>query len=108
GRTPDGTSYFVMEKLEGMDLRTALKRGGLARGRVLQIAIDILGALEHVHQRGIVHRDIKPENVFLARQPNGTVTKVLDFGIVHIFDGDGRSSKDRITKTAGLIGAVFY
>ncbi|MFO0741792.1 MAG: protein kinase [Labilithrix sp.] len=107
GTTPDGTSYFVMEKLEGNDLRHAMKSGALSSARAVSICADVLDALDHVHRRGIVHRDIKPENVFLAEMPNGIVTKVLDFGIVHIFDAE-RASQARITKTGGFVGTLYY
>ena len=108
GTTPDGVSYFVMEKLEGVDLRQTMKRHGVRRVRSLEIVADVLEALAYVHARGMVHRDIKPENIFLAEQPHGTVTKVLDFGIVHIFDSDGRVSQGRITKTGGFVGTLYY
>jgi len=107
GTTQEGVSYFVMEKLEGVDLRSMM-RHGVTRLRSIDIIIDVLDALEYVHRRGIVHRDIKPENIFLSEQPRGTVTKVLDFGIVHIFDKDGRVSQGRITKTGGFVGTLYY
>jgi len=108
GTTPEGVSYFVMEKLEGTDLRNLMKADGPTEERALEIVADVLDALAHVHQRGIVHRDIKPENIFLAEQLHETVTKVLDFGIVHIFDSDGRVSHGRITKTGGFVGTLYY
>lgn len=108
GTTPDGVSYFVMEKLEGVDLRQTMKRYGVRRVRSIEIVADVLEALAYVHARGMVHRDIKPENIFLAEQPHGAVTKVLDFGIVHIFDSDGRVSQGRITKTGGFVGTLYY
>lgn len=107
GTTPEGMSYFVMEKLEGVDLRSTMKHG-LTRLRSIEVITDVLDALAYVHQRGIVHRDIKPENIFLAEQARGTVTKVLDFGIVHIFDKDGLVSRGRITKTGGFVGTLYY
>ncbi len=107
GTTQEGVSYFVMEKLEGVDLRTTMRQG-VTRLRSIEIVTDVLDALEYVHRRGIVHRDIKPENIFLSEQPRGTVTKVLDFGIVHIFDKDGRVSQGRITKTGGFVGTLYY
>jgi tRNA A-37 threonylcarbamoyl transferase component Bud32 len=108
GTTPDGVSYFVMEKLEGVDLRHTMKKHGVPRTRAIEIVSEVLDALEYVHRRGIVHRDIKPENIFLANQPHGTVTKVLDFGIVHVFDSDGHISQGRITKTGGFVGTFYY
>jgi serine/threonine-protein kinase len=108
GTTQDGVAYFVMEKLDGIDLRRTMKKRGVTRTRAIAIMIDVLDALDYVHRRGVVHRDIKPENIFLAEQLNGVVTKVLDFGIVHIFDGDGRVSQGRITKTGGFVGTLYY
>lgn len=108
GTTPDGVSYFVMEKLEGVDLRRAMKQHSVRRVRSIEIVTDVLDALAYVHARGMVHRDIKPENIFLAEQLHRTVTKVLDFGIVHIFDRDGRASQNRITKTGGFVGTLYY
>jgi serine/threonine-protein kinase len=108
GTTPDGLSYFVMEKLAGVDLRGAMKQSSMSHVRAIDIVADVLDALEYVHRRGIVHRDIKPENIFLSEEPHGPVTKVLDFGIVHIFDGDGRISQGRITKTGGFVGTLYY
>jgi serine/threonine protein kinase len=108
GTTPDGTSYFVMEKLDGVDLRQTMKTHAVPRIRALEIVSDVLEALDYVHRQGVVHRDIKPENIFLAQQPQGTVTKILDFGIVHIFDRDGRISQGRITKTGGFVGTLYY
>lgn len=108
GTTTDGVTYFVMEKLDGIDLRQAMRQGGVSRARAIEIVTDVLDALAHVHQRGLVHRDIKPENIFLAESPYGTSTKVLDFGIVHIFDSDGRLSQGKITKTGGFVGTLYY
>jgi serine/threonine-protein kinase len=108
GITADGVSYFVMEKLEGADLRQTMKRHSMSRKQALGVVADVLSALEYVHSRGIVHRDIKPENIFIAEQPQGLVTKVLDFGIVHIFDRDGHVSRSKITKTGGFVGTLYY
>lgn len=112
GITPDGITYVIMEKLTGCDLRTFLRTSRITAKRAAEISIDILAALDHVHREGIVHRDIKPDNVYLAEVVHSgvqrTVTKVLDFGIAHLFHTDSELSKDRLTKTGGFVGTLYY
>src|SRR5258706_3315056 len=60
----DGTSYLVMQYLEGETLADRLKKDALPLDRSLQYAIQIADALEKAHSKGITHRDIKPANIF--------------------------------------------
>ena len=69
---------MVTEFIEGETLRHALRRGALPMRDVLDIGVQLAGALAAAHARGLVHRDIKPENVMVRR--DGCV-KVLDFGL---------------------------
>jgi hypothetical protein len=62
-----GTPFVVSELLEGETLRERLRRGALAPGEAVAIALGVAQGLEAAHERGIVHRDIKPENLFLTR-----------------------------------------
>ncbi|HEY1697940.1 MAG TPA: serine/threonine-protein kinase [Polyangiaceae bacterium] len=84
GRTTDDRQlpYYVMEKLEGLDLRRWLRGGRFPVERALSIAADILKGLGAAHARGILHRDVKPDNIFLQRAPESPwyETKLLDFG----------------------------
>jgi len=72
--------YFVMEYVEGQDLRKRLKAAGgkLPLRETLDIMRQILGALKCAHSEGVLHRDLKPENILLT--PDGRV-KVTDFGL---------------------------
>jgi serine/threonine protein kinase len=83
GTTADGSVYFVMEYLEGVELASVIaEQGALDIGRALAIASQICRAVAAAHAQGIIHRDLKPENVFLiAREGNADFVKVLDFGI---------------------------
>lgn len=83
GVLPDGSSFSVMEYLEGEDLQTRLQRSKRlpadeAVKYILQACVGLAGA----HRDGVVHRDLKPANLFLATKRGGApVLKILDFGI---------------------------
>lgn len=79
GTLSDGRPYFVMERLDGSDLRTELSRHGvLSVLSALRVTSELLLALADVHERGVVHRDVKLENIFLCE--DGRVV-LLDFGV---------------------------
>ncbi|MBX3187102.1 MAG: protein kinase [Labilithrix sp.] len=82
----DGTLALVMELLRGGTLEACIKeRGALSGIHACAVAIPILSALHHVHEKGIVHRDVKPTNIFFAVEPDGLVVpKILDFGIAKL------------------------
>ena len=77
----DGRPYMVTEFIEGETLRQRLRRGPLPMRDVVDIGVQMAGALAAAHARGLVHRDIKPENVMVRR--DGYV-KVLDFGLAKL------------------------
>ena len=93
--------YYVMERLNGQSLRVVLeKKGRLELGHAYHIAIDLLDALDHAHDKGVVHRDVKPDNIFLHRTSAGiTLTKLLDFGIVSVLDGGAHETAGRFLGT---------
>ena len=77
----DGRPYMVTEFIEGETLRHLLQQGPLPIRDVVEIGLQMAGALAAAHARGLVHRDIKPENVMMRR--DGYV-KVLDFGLAKL------------------------
>jgi hypothetical protein len=102
GETEDGTLYFVMELLEGMDLETLIrKEGPLPQKRVVHILRQVCESLEEAHASGLVHRDIKPANIHVGRVGlRHDFVKVLDFGLVKSVSGP--VGEDSMATAAGL------
>lgn len=75
----NGTGYIVMEYLEGMDVRTILKKSGDKQDYewCRKVILTVLHTLREIHKRGVLHRDIAPDNVFVT---NEGVVKLIDFG----------------------------
>ncbi len=90
----NGTGYLVMEYVEGVPLK-----GPLKAQEALRLAIQIAGALEAAHEKGILHRDLKPGNILLSK---GSV-KLLDFGLAKFVATEPRSTE--MTNTMPLTGA---
>ncbi|MBA7624085.1 Serine/threonine-protein kinase PknD [subsurface metagenome] len=83
GHTEDGLYYFIMEFIDGTDLRHVIQAGELSAAESLAIVPQICEALQFAHEEGIVHRDIKPENILLDKK--GRV-KIADFGLAKLLD----------------------
>ncbi|HET7541105.1 MAG TPA: protein kinase [Polyangiaceae bacterium] len=84
GVTADGTCFYVMELLDGMDLETLVEaHGPQPAARVIEFLIQACNSLAEAHDVGLVHRDIKPANLYVCRIADEVdVIKVLDFGLV--------------------------
>src|ERR1051326_120293 len=85
GKT-NGLFYFLMEFVDGVNLRQLLANGRISSREALAIVPQICDALQYAHDQGIVHRDIKPENILLDRK--GRV-KVADFGLARLMGTEG-------------------
>jgi serine/threonine-protein kinase len=97
--------YMVMELLEGEDLSHRLKRETrLPMLLTAKIVRDMCKALHRAHSLGIVHRDLKPANVFLARDGEDEIVKILDFGIAKLTQGGNAN----MTATGEMIGTPSY
>ena len=102
GKTEAGLFYFIMEFVDGTDLRHLMQSGELSPSQALAIVPQICDALQFSHDAGIVHRDIKPENILLDK--NGNV-KIADFGLGKIL---GTSRTERLTGTRDIMGTPHY
>jgi len=89
GELPDGRPFYVMELLEGTDLRSMLTdRGRFSPAEVLEILEPVCSALQAAHEQGIVHRDLKASNILIMNQAGKRVVKLLDFGIAKLMHPD--------------------
>lgn len=85
----NGTAYYVMEYLEGMDLKAVLKKNGgkMDFSSLMKVMLPIMEALECVHADHVIHRDISPDNIFV-----GNTVKLIDFGAAReAFAGQSKS-----------------
>jgi serine/threonine-protein kinase len=84
GVTPEGSFYYVMELLEGLNMQTLVERfGPLPPGRAVHLLRQVCDSLVEAHADGLVHRDVKPANVYVCRYGmEADFVKVLDFGLV--------------------------
>lgn len=104
----EDTPFMVMELLEGESLRERLrKRSTLSPGELVQLVVHVARALQKAGEAGIVHRDLKPDNVFLVRNADEEIAKVLDFGIAKApaEAGTGVSAE---THTGTVLGTPHY
>jgi type IV secretory pathway VirB3-like protein len=84
GVSEDGTFYYIMELLEGLDCdRLVRKAGALSPARAVHLLDQICESLAEAHEKGLIHRDVKPANVYVCRSGiRHDFIKVLDFGLV--------------------------
>jgi len=98
-----GLTYVVMEYIEGVNLREAIRGKRLEPHEALAIIPQICEALQYAHDEGVVHRDIKPENILLDKR--GRV-KIADFGLAKIIAADPHDHT--LTGTHQVIGTMRY
>jgi hypothetical protein len=94
--------YIAYEYVPGRTFREAMRGGELDDEAAIEAAIQILDALAHAHERGIVHRDVKPSNVLLAEGSRVSV-RVLDFGLAQIQEAETLTAQGDVPGTLAYI-----
>lgn len=110
GATDDGTLYYVMELLDGMDLDTLVDRfGPLPPERAIHMLLQACASLDEAHENGLIHRDIKPANLVVSRvSAEWDFVKVLDFGLVKL-ESDAQSAASlRISAESNVSGTPGF
>jgi eukaryotic-like serine/threonine-protein kinase len=103
GEAHDGTCYYAMELLEGLNLEQLVEREGpQPPERVVSILLQLCAALEETHAKGLVHRDVKPENVLMTGD-RLEVAKLIDFGLVEQLGAVAEGQPE-----GALIGTPLY
>jgi serine/threonine-protein kinase len=106
-----GVPFIVMELLEGEDLLKRLQREGrLSPAATAHLVQAVTRALQRAHDMGLVHRDLKPGNIFLTKEGDREIPKVVDFGVVKQLPGQNKLASEGSENTVEgtLIGTPSY
>jgi hypothetical protein len=106
GKTSDGTFYYAMEFLKGINLYDLVRKSGpVPPGRVIHLMLQASGSLAEAHEANMIHRDIKPANLMVCHRGGvPDLLKVLDFGLVSA----SSQGDSRLTAVGSLMGTPAY
>jgi serine/threonine-protein kinase len=108
GVTEAGLPFIAMECLVGESLRERItSRKRLSLAETAKVVSHVCRALAKAHEAGLVHRDLKPENIFVAKEDDGEIVKILDFGVAKATDILTTAGMDP-TRTGALLGTPYY
>jgi len=104
----DGSYYMVWEFIDGTNIQKWIGKNGAMPPRLtIEIAVQALNGLDHLHSMGLIHRDVSPENIMLSQDHHGKLlVKVIDFGIAKsLAEGD---QGQHLTQTGMFLGKLKY
>lgn len=102
--TEAGTSFIVMELVQGKSLIEKIRKGPLPENELVRVAVQLLDGLRAAHAEGIIHRDLKPGNL---RETLDGRLKILDFGLARTLQTDMDVTQS-IASTTGVVGTLPY
>lgn len=108
GVCDQGLIYAIFEYIEGESLKEVLQKENLSPQLVADLMGQILDALGHAHEKGVIHRDLKPANIMLVKTGTGFHIKVLDFGIATLTHEARYQDYQTITLTHETLGTPSY
>jgi serine/threonine protein kinase/tetratricopeptide (TPR) repeat protein len=108
GATDTGRPFFVMELVRGIKITDYCDQNNISTRKRLGLFMQVCGAIQHAHQKGIIHRDIKPSNVLVTLHDGLAVPKVIDFGIAKAATGQPLTDKTVFTAFEQFIGTPAY
>jgi eukaryotic-like serine/threonine-protein kinase len=104
----EGVPFIVMELLDGESLASRLERvQRLSPADTARVITQVARAIARAHEAGIVHRDLKPDNIYLVRNDEEEIAKVLDFGVAKATT-HGMGSVTGATRTGSVLGTPYY
>jgi eukaryotic-like serine/threonine-protein kinase len=107
GVTDDGRPYFVMELVAGLPITAFADGQAMPIAARLRLFLQVVGAVQHAHQQGILHRDLKPTNILVADRDGRAVAKVIDFGVAKAI-GQHVTGRTLATEVGVLVGTPEY
>jgi serine/threonine protein kinase len=107
GCTTSGRPYFVMDLVHGKSITEYCDQRKVPLRQRLEIFVQVCGAVEHAHQKGIIHRDIKPSNIMVTSHDGQPLPKIIDFGIAKAID-QRLTDKTLFTNYGEMIGTPLY
>jgi len=105
----EGKPYIAMEHVSGQSLSSVARSKLMPTADILRYGVQIAGALEHAHGRGIIHRDLKAANIMITQEGGA---KILDFGLAKQLESDAQReaalSQAPLTEAGTLMGTMHY